>query len=129
LPLPEVLDTDRRLASRKATGMVPRNSEILAREVPALLVSKELLSPEWAERILSWRHTGFNVHSRVRTPDEGRGRAGGQVHGPLLRALRQRSQGEGQPAPSVGPVEARMEVLFGDETEGLTVDRLNRSGG
>ena len=27
---------------------------------------KGLLSPEWAERILSWRHTGFNVHSRVR---------------------------------------------------------------
>jgi ribosomal protein S27E len=25
-----------------------------------------LLSPEWAERILSWRHTGFNVHSRIR---------------------------------------------------------------
>ena len=24
------------------------------------------MSPEWAERILSWRHTGFNVHSRVR---------------------------------------------------------------
>jgi hypothetical protein len=22
--------------------------------------------PEWAERILSWRHTGFSVHSRVR---------------------------------------------------------------
>ncbi|MDH7556648.1 MAG: transposase, partial [Candidatus Methanosuratincola sp.] len=22
--------------------------------------------PEWAERILSWHHTGFNVHSRVR---------------------------------------------------------------
>jgi hypothetical protein len=31
-----------------------------------MLVRKELLSPEWAERILSWRHTGFNVHSRVR---------------------------------------------------------------
>lgn len=30
-----------------------------------LLVGKELLSPEWAERILYWRHTGFNVHSRV----------------------------------------------------------------
>jgi hypothetical protein len=30
------------------------------------LVRKELLSPEWAERILSWRHTGFSVHSRVR---------------------------------------------------------------
>jgi len=24
------------------------------------------LNPEWAERILSWRHSGFNVHSRVR---------------------------------------------------------------
>jgi hypothetical protein len=25
-----------------------------------------LLSLEWVKRILSWRHTGFNVHSRVR---------------------------------------------------------------
>ena len=24
------------------------------------------LSPEWAERLLSWRHTGFSVHSLVR---------------------------------------------------------------
>jgi hypothetical protein len=31
-----------------------------------MLVRKELLSPEWAKRILSWRHTGFNVHSLVR---------------------------------------------------------------
>ena len=30
-----------------------------------MLVGEELLSPEWAERILSWRHTGFNVHSRI----------------------------------------------------------------
>jgi ribosomal protein S27E len=44
-----------------------RLAEIFAREVLALLVGKGLLSPEWAERILSWRHTGFNVHSRVRT--------------------------------------------------------------
>jgi ribosomal protein S27E len=43
-----------------------RLAEIFGREVLALLVSKGLLSPEWAERILSWRHTGFNVHSRVR---------------------------------------------------------------
>jgi len=28
-----------------------------------MLVRKELLSPEWAERILSWPHSGFNVHS------------------------------------------------------------------
>jgi hypothetical protein len=31
-----------------------------------MLVRKELLSPEWAERILSWPHSGFNVHSLVR---------------------------------------------------------------
>jgi len=44
-----------------------RLAEIFAREVLGFLVHKELLSPEWAERILSWRHTGFNVHSLVRT--------------------------------------------------------------
>jgi hypothetical protein len=44
-----------------------RLAEIFAREVLAFLVGRELLSPEWAERILSWRHTGFNVHSLVRT--------------------------------------------------------------
>jgi hypothetical protein len=43
-----------------------RLAEIFAYEVLRLLVGKGLLSPEWAERILSWRHTGFNVHSRVR---------------------------------------------------------------
>jgi len=43
-----------------------RLAEIFAREVLAMLVRKELLSSEWAERILSWPHTGFNVHSLVR---------------------------------------------------------------
>jgi hypothetical protein len=43
-----------------------RLAEIFAREVLADLVRKELLSPEWAERLFAWRHTGFNVHSRVR---------------------------------------------------------------
>jgi ribosomal protein S27E len=43
-----------------------RLAEIFGREVLAFLVGKELLSPEWAERILSWRHTGFSVHSLVR---------------------------------------------------------------
>ena len=42
-----------------------RLAEIFAREVLSMLVRKELLSPEWAERILCWRHTGFNVHSRI----------------------------------------------------------------
>jgi len=31
-----------------------------------MLVGKELLSPEWAERIHAFRHTGFSVHSLVR---------------------------------------------------------------
>jgi hypothetical protein len=42
-----------------------RLTEIFAREVLAMLVRKELLSPEWAERILSWPHSGFNVHSHI----------------------------------------------------------------
>jgi len=42
-----------------------RLAEIFAREVLAMLVCKELLSSEWAERILSWPHSGFNVHSLV----------------------------------------------------------------
>jgi len=41
-------------------------TELFGREVLAALVRKELLSPEWAERLLSWRHTEFSVHSRVR---------------------------------------------------------------
>jgi hypothetical protein len=40
--------------------------EVFTREVLAYLVGRELLSPEWAERLLSWRHTGFSVHSRFR---------------------------------------------------------------
>jgi len=43
-----------------------RLAELFAREVLRSLVHKQLLSPEWAERILSWHHTGFNVHSLVR---------------------------------------------------------------
>jgi hypothetical protein len=43
-----------------------RLAALFAREVLAFLVGKELLSPEWAERLLAWRHTGFSVHSLVR---------------------------------------------------------------
>jgi len=43
-----------------------RLEELFAREVLSDLVRKELLSPEWAERLLSWRHSGFSVHSLVR---------------------------------------------------------------
>ncbi len=30
-----------------------------------MLVRKELLSPEWAERIVFWPHSGFNVHGHI----------------------------------------------------------------
>jgi hypothetical protein len=43
-----------------------RLTELFGREVLADLAGRELLSPEWAARILSWRHTGFSVHSLVR---------------------------------------------------------------
>lgn len=43
-----------------------RPAEIFAREELKLLVDEGLLSPERADRILGWRHTGFNAHSRVR---------------------------------------------------------------
>ena len=41
-------------------------ARIFAHEVLALLVSKDLISPQVREKILSWRHTGFSVHSKVR---------------------------------------------------------------
>jgi hypothetical protein len=43
-----------------------RLAALFAREVLGFLVRRELLSQEWAERLLSWRHMGFSVHSRVR---------------------------------------------------------------
>jgi hypothetical protein len=42
-----------------------RLAELFAREVLASLVHKELLSQEWAERLLSWRHTGFTDYTAV----------------------------------------------------------------
>jgi hypothetical protein len=63
----------------------PRLGELFAREVLADLVRKELLSPEWAERILSWRHTGFSVHSLVRAKNkEEAERVGKYMIRPLL---------------------------------------------
>jgi hypothetical protein len=38
-------------------------ARIFAHEVLEFLASRDLISPEMGEKILSWRHTGFNVHS------------------------------------------------------------------
>jgi len=61
-----------------------RLAEIFAREVLAMLVGHKLLSPEWAERLLSWRHTGFNVHSLVRVKTREEAECGGKY---MIRPL------------------------------------------
>ena len=62
-----------------------RLAEVFAREVLGFLFGWELLSPEWAERILSWQHKGFSVHRRVRakTKEEAE-RVGKYMIRPLL---------------------------------------------
>jgi ribosomal protein S27E len=73
-----------------------RLAEVFAREVLGFLVGRELLSSEWAERLLSWRHTGFSVHSRVRAktkPEDGRFSCNAERGGSKSRPL----QGLGGP--------------------------------
>jgi ribosomal protein S27E len=41
-------------------------AEFFKREVFALLLGEELISPEIVEMIASWRHSGFSVHSKVK---------------------------------------------------------------
>jgi hypothetical protein len=43
-----------------------RLADVFTREILAFLVGRKLLIPEWRERLLSWRHTGFNVRILVR---------------------------------------------------------------
>ena len=45
------------------------------------------------EKILSWRHTGFNVHSLVRTKTKLEAERVGKY---MIRPVRQRPPGEGQ---------------------------------
>ncbi len=46
-------------------------TEVFSREVLGFLVGQEILSPEWAERLLGWRHTDFDVNngSKSKYPD------------------------------------------------------------
>jgi len=44
-----------------------RLEDLVAIEVLAYFVRKELFSPEQAARLLPWRHTRFSAHRRVRT--------------------------------------------------------------
>ncbi|MFO7980195.1 MAG: transposase [Candidatus Aminicenantes bacterium] len=49
----------------------PFNDPLLCRfftlEVFSLLLEKKLINKDLVQKILQWRHTGFNVHSKVRT--------------------------------------------------------------
>ena len=44
----------------------PLIARFFCREVFSLLLNRKLISVEWVQKILSWRHTGFHVHSQVR---------------------------------------------------------------
>ncbi len=46
-------------------------AEFFSREVFALLLGEELISEDLAEKIASWRHSGFSVHSKVK-PEPGK---------------------------------------------------------
>jgi hypothetical protein len=60
-------------------------ARIFAREVLTFLVSRDLMSPEIRDKILSWRHTGFNTHSKVRTTTlEDAGRVARYMAKPIL---------------------------------------------
>jgi len=72
-----------------------------------MLTGKELLNPEWAERLLSWRHSGFNVHSLVRTGTKAEAERVGKY---MIRPL------------------VSLERLAFLETEGQVVYRLGRAG-
>jgi hypothetical protein len=90
-----------------------RLAELFAHEVLRLLVDRELLSPEWAERLLSWRHTGFNVHSRVRTKTKPEAeRVGKYMIRPLLSLERLSfSEKEGQACYRYGKEAKEMERM------------------
>jgi hypothetical protein len=85
-------------------------ARIFAHEVLAFLVARDLISTEFRDKILSWRHTGFNVHSKVRAAT-GPGRpGGGHVHG-------QAHPGSGVPLIRLGPG-AKRESEVGPHPDG-----------
>jgi hypothetical protein len=57
-------------AISKYSGFKVGNDSLLCRfftrEVFSLLLRKHLINRDLVKKILSWRHTGFNVHSKVR---------------------------------------------------------------
>ena len=88
-----------------------RLTELFACEVLGFLTQQGLLSPEWSERILSWRYTGFNVHSRVRAKTKTEAeRVGKHMIRPLL-SLERLSLQEGQVGYRYGKEAKEMERM------------------
>jgi hypothetical protein len=60
-------------------------TQFFKREVFSLLLGEELISPELVEKIASWRHSGFSVHSKAKasTKEEAE-RVGKYMVRPLL---------------------------------------------
>ena len=80
---------------------------LFTHEVFSLLLRKKLIGPPLVEKILRWRHTGFNVHSQVRAETKREAeRVGKYMIRPLLSLKR----------------------LFFDETEGKVRYQYSRDG-
>jgi len=90
-----------------------RLEEIFAREVLRLLVGRKLLSPEWAEKILAWLHSGFNVHSLVRAKTKPEAeRIGKYMLRPILALERLTIlEGEGKVGDRHGEKGAELETM------------------
>jgi len=82
-----------------------------SREVFLLLLHKQLINPELVKKILSWRHTGFNVHSKVRAESkEEAERIGKYMIRPIL-SLRRLSLNEGQVVYQYGKHSSEIESM------------------
>ena len=88
-------------------------AEFFKREVFSLLLRQELISEAVGEKISGWRHTGFNVHSKVRakTREEAE-RVGKYMIRPLLSLERLSfSEKEGQVSYRYGKEAAEVERM------------------
>ncbi|MGZ5469215.1 MAG: transposase, partial [Candidatus Aminicenantales bacterium] len=90
-----------------------RLAEVFTREVLAFLVGRELLSREWPPWILSWQHTGFSVHSRVRARTKAEAERVGQYMTRPVLSLERLSLHESEAKVSYryGQVRAEQEAM------------------
>jgi len=89
----------------------PLLCQFFALEVFSLLLRKQLINKNLVQKILQWRHTGFNVHSKVRTESkEETERVGKYMIRPIL-SLKRLSLDEGQVLYQYGKHSAETESM------------------